>query len=370
MANTEQHDTETITIMTKEGVGEEEAQGELAVQSSQQQAKKESSKKGRPICPRCHRPTPRACICEGLPSSLILLNKCHVLVLQHPHEKRRKNCSLPLLQLCLHSSSMTVIVARRFGDQCPPTAMALLQQQAKKVLLIFPEDDTDQDDDSNNTLTLTQAREFCRQTTTATNASSSKDNGSNESDKILIVVLDATWKYAREMDRANQPYYPSHMKRVALSWDDPLRPTTVPFRFDIRTPPSQVHLSTAECIAWVLSALEDESSKDNQSHNMLYSNLMKPLDCMVQKWHECRRTATDNHGTRRNNKRQKQQQDRVDSTTNDNNHTATNNYYTNPDHDTTKLSEKGVSRTSFFTMGDDGANNKHKKSNNKRRRNK
>lgn len=49
-------------------------------------------------------------------------------------------------------------------------------------------------------------------------------------------------------------------------------------RFDIRTPPSPDHLSTAECIATVLRELEGESNKD------IFDLLMRPLDLMVSQW--------------------------------------------------------------------------------------
>jgi DTW domain-containing protein YfiP len=322
--------------------------------------KNSSSKQKRPICGTCHRPTPKACICSGLPVSRISLQSCHILVLQHPHEKRRKNCSLPLLQLCLADDSMTVVVSRRLGDQVDPKAMALLEQHAN-VLLIFPaqqEDaeylmdrtnDSNRQNDNREALSLSKAREHCRST--------------GDDEKALIVILDATWKYAREMDKANviQGQYPRNMRRVALSWDDPLRPNeaVVPCRFDIRTPPSQVHLSTAECIAWVVSALEEQDTT-------LYATLMKPLDVMVAKWHDCRRNATGDHNNGTNNKGkdsrdgQHQRQSEGDDDY---------RYDSNPSHTPMTDNKQGrgetpsMSRTAFFTMGDveaDGANKQYK----------
>ena len=47
-------------------------------------------------------------------------------------------------------------------------------------------------------------------------------------------------------------------------------------------PPTSNHLSTAECIAWVLSAIE------RKPH--IYEVLMGPLDLMVEKW----RSFSDN----------------------------------------------------------------------------
>ena len=406
-------------------------------------------KNKRPICSRCHRPTPLACICEGLPDKPIALNKCHVLVLQHPHEERRKNRSLPLVQLCLTPESMTVVVGRRFGDQ-DPRATALLQQ-SDKVLLIFPEKEV-LDDDSNHNhaitrksfppkepLSLSEARDYCQRATESsqeddsmeeqpqqesstnsttnsttavskhtnnattnvtvetvnehtnnatTNATAAvnKDtnisttnatiavNGSSSSQKtIVVVMLDATWKYAKEMDKINTALglYPPHIRRVALSWDDPWRPAeaVVPCRFDIRTPPSDVHLSTAECVAWVVSALEkqeDESSRSSSTTKTLeesplsiYATLMKPLDVMVRKWHDCRRNKVDNHSDNHGHRKRKSKGTKKERnhTSRDDNGEATRNYdyYSNPDRATSTQEteeEATVSRASFFTSGD------------------
>jgi DTW domain-containing protein YfiP len=110
-----------------------------------------------------------------------------------------------------------------------------------------------------------------------------------EDAKITVVFLDATWKYAREMHMANQStgQYPSHMICVALNADD----WEFQNRFDIRTPPSPNHLSTAECIAWVISVIEEDP--------LLYDTLMRPLDLMVEKWHSYnqKRSFTDGDGT-------------------------------------------------------------------------
>jgi len=119
--------------------------------------------------------------------------------------------------------------------------------------------------------------------------------------KMVLLFLDATWKYAQEMDRACIKYgvYPPHMIRVRLdptvdcgaslgSNEDRTAVTCVtanlltsqpqfqPRRFDIRTPPTPDHLCTAECIAWALSIVESDMG--------IYRTLMKPLDLMVQKW--------------------------------------------------------------------------------------
>jgi DTW domain-containing protein YfiP len=63
---------------------------------------------------------------------------------------------------------------------------------------------------------------------------------------VNLIFLDATWKYAREMDKANLQHeqYPKGMLRVEIGPTD--MESFVPRRFGIRKPPSEHHLSTAE----------------------------------------------------------------------------------------------------------------------------
>ena len=96
------------------------------------------------------------------------------------------------------------------------------------------------------------------------------------------------------MDKANiqNECYPKHMLRVQLSELD--FDCFKPRRFDIRTPPTDQHLSTAESVAFVLSKIEEDHS------HIIYDTIMKPLDLMVQQWHSFSDHATAN----RNKKRQ------------------------------------------------------------------
>jgi len=210
-----------------------------------------NAKRKREICSHCQRPTPTACICSALPEERIILKRCHPLILQHPKESEHKNRSLPVVELCLDPGSITTVVARRFGNAVDPKAVEMLQNPETPVWLVYPDDD--------RAISLSQTLVQLGDETPT------------------IVFLDATWKYAKEMDQANERthQYPAHMTRVQLSMDD-LRNLT-PRRFDIRTPLSDQHLSTAECIAWVLSKVEGKPE--------IYDTVMKPLDLMVSQWH-------------------------------------------------------------------------------------
>ncbi|OEU08021.1 hypothetical protein FRACYDRAFT_250241 [Fragilariopsis cylindrus CCMP1102] len=193
-----------------------------------------------------------------------------------------------------------------------------------------------------------------------------KDNGDKKKrrkkkKKILLLVLDATWNHAREMHMANirLHQYPTNMLRLALEKDDLLIDNNSkefqPGRFRVRGKASKKGykkkkkskkyikssnnnaavlddededeepldgswMSTAECIAWIVSKIEEQEQGEQQNeHNehdkradekqqtkssastivvdnasgtattltsslSLYEILMKPLDLMVLKW--------------------------------------------------------------------------------------
>ena len=71
--------------------------------STMKSTTKKSNTKRRPLCHGCDFPV-RTCICPALlpPVPLqSLLHNCRIVVIQHPHEVRKKNRSLPLVELCL-----------------------------------------------------------------------------------------------------------------------------------------------------------------------------------------------------------------------------------------------------------------------------
>lgn len=65
----------------------------------------------RTICARCARPV-CVCLCDSLPTTPLHLSGL-VVVLQHPAEQKRALATVPLLELCLSSSSLAVVRCRR-----------------------------------------------------------------------------------------------------------------------------------------------------------------------------------------------------------------------------------------------------------------
>ena len=223
------------------------------------------SKKRRVICNRCHRPLARACICAALPDKRITLRQCHVLAIQHPHEQKRKNRSLFLAELCIEN--ITRIVTRKFhfdSDNIDADLAASLSPE-RTVWLVYPHEQA-------KSLRQALADQCCSGETTT---SQSKSMNGLDTTPITLIFLDATWKFAAEMERASR--FPPHTQYVCLDAQEDLVHIERPMRFDIRTPPSPSHLSTAECLALTVSRVEQNPA--------VYDTIMQPLDLMVAQWH-------------------------------------------------------------------------------------
>lgn len=244
----------------------------------------------RSVCRRCERPLV-TCLCASLPERPLTLKRCHCLVLQHPHELQRKNRSLPLVQLCLDSSSLTVLVSRRLynnQEERDPAVLQLLEKLQQQrddddehlLWLIYPHPDA---------IPLRQAIQQLPPPPPPPTTSYYNNDNNNNHQKVTLLFLDATWKYSQEMDRYHEArdMYPDHMLRVKLDSTD-ISNLTIKRRFAIRTPKSDEHLSTAECLAYTISRIEGEEKVNASScgfdGSSIYQTIMKPLDCMVEQW--------------------------------------------------------------------------------------
>lgn len=262
-------------------------------------------KKKRQICDICQRPAPQVCICEALPATKQHLSNVKVIILQHPKEFKHKNRSVPILELCWRSEDLKLAVGRRLGDQLPNDCQALLQPPHLPVL-VFPltreeEATSKQSSDMSSKTSLQESLSLKElhvkiDEWKKNQVSSNTGTDDNTEPKVILLALDATWKYAREMHKANLQgsHYPSHMLRLGITADD-LPTTFQASRFEIRTtptpqpnsnptntpkeqpPPSEASwMSTGECVAWLVSELEGDAS--------IYETVLKPLDSMVTKW--------------------------------------------------------------------------------------
>jgi DTW domain-containing protein YfiP len=308
--------------------------------------------KRRKICTNCNRPEAKACICSALPDVKVQLRYTYCIILQHPNEsKQHQNRTLPFIEHCIDSKCYLKLIGRRFpsllsdGDvaaedshasehavsslrsSCTSTKRqkpiytvnhesyvqcmnSLVTKPLTEVWLLSSHDDQD-----NSSMTLTKAlQEWEDRRKSLTTFNDANMSAITYYPYVIVIALDATWKYASEMDRANIRHqcYPMNtgcMRRIRLTASDFQHPlfqqqeqnrqaidersrtqdsvATIPHRFAIRSPPKAtkntstdneaiVFLSTAECLAYVLSRIEQNDT--------IYHTIMKPLDLMVQQW--------------------------------------------------------------------------------------
>ena len=258
-------------------------------------SKDATQKKKRVICDRCKFPKEKACICAALPDTPLstLFHRCRVIVLQHPHELRRKNRSLPLIELALFGQTnsstsdvdndfvMKTIVGRRIGDKSDEAVLKLLNDPNEVVVLVFPHP---------NAMDLEEGLVLAESKIKDNNQhQEGKTNTSHSDKKITLIFIDASWMHAKEMDNKTEAAgeWPKNLIRVQLTpstsstnnqeeTSNDSKPAFIQRRFQIRAPPSPDHLSTAECLAWIASRVEHNSE--------IYESILKVLDYMVELW--------------------------------------------------------------------------------------
>ena len=159
------------------------------------------------------------------------------------------------------------------GICCNNDVMGLLHDPNEVAVIVFPHEKAVELEDG-----LRLAEERC------------KSNNIDISNKMTLIFIDATCKYAKEMEKCTDSdnEWPKNLIRVQITpsssssssssskinldgsddddddgWKTPsltaTTTTTTPFverRFHIRTPPSSNHLCTAESIAWIVSRVE------------------------------------------------------------------------------------------------------------------
>lgn len=219
-----------------------------------------------------------------------------MIVLQHPHELRRKNRSLPLVELALFGERisnetaeqedaktttdddfvMKTMVGRRFGDNSDEDILKILRDPTEVVLLVFPHPDAM---DLHDGIALAESKVKDKNVKAAGESPKVSDK------KINLIFIDASWKHAIEMNNKTEAagMWPKNMIRVQLTpssqdttQDSSSDNSFIQRRFQIRAPPSPDHLSTAECLAWIASRVENNPE--------IYEGIMKVLDYMVELW--------------------------------------------------------------------------------------
>lgn len=143
--------------------------------------------KKRQKCGHCGRPS-HGCVCSTMPKEPLSITG-RILVLQHPHEKKRKLATVPLLGRCLKDCH--VKAHRRFPEHVF-SELDLAIEQAKSgqcpLYLLFP---------GPGAVDLADAMSHPRSSGTTT--------PSKDAPAYTLAVIDGTWQQAHEMLRAVAP---------------------------------------------------------------------------------------------------------------------------------------------------------------------
>ncbi|KAL7496386.1 hypothetical protein ACHAWT_004698 [Skeletonema menzelii] len=215
----------------------------------------ERSRVARETCRRCYRP-PALCICQALPDKPVRTST-HVLILQHPRERRRKSLSTtPLVDLVLEKCTVKV------GYNFTPDQLDLVQEcfaNGKKPLLLFPGEDSitldqegsqDYDNKEVDDITLTQLQQ------------------KNQ----LLVLIDGTWAEAKRMLLQSPELVENCIKVQFQSESESIYDS-------LRNEPEKHCLSTLECCARALSHLESSEECAERANEYLLGS----MKCMVDK---------------------------------------------------------------------------------------
>ncbi|XP_052175013.1 uncharacterized protein LOC127789941 [Diospyros lotus] len=213
----------------------------------------------RMICNRgCERPI-NVCLCDSIPSEPIATSSTQVVVLHHPHERRHKLATVPVLAKCLRSCHIVVGRRLRLGDSPLLDSLynAALENPNRpfRALYLFPGTDS---------LPATEISKW----QSSVNDSSVKDN--------VLIAFDGTWKHAKEMVHASFPFLSKFAIRVCLDYDVGIDGGTI-FESDLilRKEPFSGCMSTMEAVARALRVLEPNGIK-------IEDKLVKVLRTMVK----------------------------------------------------------------------------------------
>lgn len=184
------------------------------------------------------------CLCNALPSPPIQTST-RVVILHHPHERRHKLATVPVLSKCLENCD--VIVGRRLRHGHSNILDSLCNHALQnpnsplQAVFLFPGTDS---------LPSTEISEW-RSSTEAI----------NEKNYVLI-AFDGTWKHAKEMVQGSLPFLSKFAVQVSLNYDASVDGLTIyDSDLTLRKEPFGGCMSTMEAVARCLRVLETNGDK-------------------------------------------------------------------------------------------------------------
>ncbi|KAL3637231.1 hypothetical protein CASFOL_019530 [Castilleja foliolosa] len=189
----------------------------------------------------CGRPI-NVCLCHTLPSTPIPTTT-KIIILHHPHERRHKLATVPILSKCLRDCEIIVGRKLKYGQS---KLLDFLHDQAcqnpnspiNRALYLFP--------GPNASSIVETSRAYPRH-----------DNA--DMDDPVLIVFDGTWKHAKEMVLASLSFLSKFAIQVCLDFDVGANGGTI---FDseliLRKEPFAGCMSTMEAVARCLRVLEPD----------------------------------------------------------------------------------------------------------------
>ncbi|KAM7505453.1 hypothetical protein LguiB_004357 [Lonicera macranthoides] len=206
---------------------------------------------------RCSRPV-NVCLCNTIPREP-LLTCTQIVILHHPHERRHKLATVPVLAKCLENCHVVIGRRLRYGDS--PILDSLHDAAGENpnrsidAAFLFP---------GTENFPSKEISEW-----------KSSFNDANPRNHVLI-AFDGTWTHAKEMVRASLPFLSKFATQVCLAYDSELDGGTI-FSSDLilRKEPFGGCMSTMEAIARCLRVLEPNGVD-------IESSLIEVLRAMVR----------------------------------------------------------------------------------------
>ncbi|KAL6530468.1 hypothetical protein OROMI_028357 [Orobanche minor] len=183
----------------------------------------------------CGRPT-NVCLCHTLPSTP-LPTATKIVILHHPHERRHKLATVPILSKCLFNCEIIVGRKLKYGqskllDSLHDRACGNPNSPPGRALYLFP---------GPNATPLPEVTREC----------------SNLDDNLVLIIFDGTWKHAKEMMHASLSFISKFAIQVRLHFDAGVDGGNI---FDseliLRKEPFAGCMSTMEAVARCLRVLE------------------------------------------------------------------------------------------------------------------
>ncbi|GER52512.1 DTW domain-containing protein [Striga asiatica] len=184
----------------------------------------------------CGRPT-SVCLCQTLPPAP-LPTATKIVILHHPHERRHKLATVPVLPKCLINCEIIIGRKLKYGqskllDSLYDRVCESPKSPLARAFYLFP---------GPNAMPLTEISH--------TNA---------DKDNLVLIVFDGTWKHAKEMVLASLSFVSKFAIQVCLDFDVRVDGGTI-YDSDLilRKEPFAGCMSTIEAVARCLGVLEHD----------------------------------------------------------------------------------------------------------------